>query len=86
VTHVLCVLISAYIIVLLLRAVLSWFPIRPGTTMAAVTRLLSDLTEPVVAPVRRMIPPAGMFDVAFMVVFFGLLILLSIICPGTRIL
>ena len=83
-THVLCVLISAYIVVLLLRAILSWFPIRPGTGMAAIARVLSELTEPVVAPVRRMIPPAGMFDVAFMVVFFGLFILLSILCPGTR--
>jgi YggT family protein len=80
--NVLCALITAYLVVLILRAILSWFPIRPGTTMAAISRLLSDLTEPVVAPIRRMIPPAGMFDIAFMVVFFGLLILRSIVCPS----
>ena len=79
-TRVLCALLEAYIVVLILRAILSWFPIRPGTTMAAISRLLTDLTEPVIAPVRRMIPPAGMFDIAFMAVFFGLLILHSIVC------
>jgi len=82
VNQVLCALLSAYLVVLILRAILSWFPIRPGTTMAAIARLLTDLTEPVVAPVRRMIPPAGMFDIAFMVVFFGVIILRSIICPA----
>jgi YggT family protein len=80
--NVLCALITAYLVVLILRAILSWFPIRPGTTMATIARLLSDLTEPVVAPVRRMIPPAGMFDIAFMVVFFGLIILRTIVCPS----
>src|SRR5262249_18039394 len=79
---VLCALITAYLVVLILRAILSWFPIRPGTTLAAIARLLSDLTEPVVAPVRRMIPPAGMFDIAFLAVFFGLVIVRSLVCPG----
>jgi YggT family protein len=80
--NVLCALITAYLVVLILRAILSWFPIRPGTGMAAFARVLSELTEPVVAPIRRLIPPAGMFDIAFMVVFFGLLILRSIVCPS----
>jgi YggT family protein len=77
---VLCSLVTAYIVVLLLRAVVSWFPVRPGTPVATISRLLSDLTEPVVGPVRRMIPPAGQFDVAFMVVFFGFLILRTVVC------
>ena len=77
---VLCALVTTYIVVLLLRAVFSWFPVRPGTPIATISRILSDLTEPVVAPARRMIPPAGQFDVAFMVVFFGAIILQRVIC------
>ena len=50
-------------------------PVRGGTFLASLNRLLFDLTEPVLAPVRRVIPPVGMFDLSFMVVFFGLLIL-----------
>jgi YggT family protein len=79
---VVCALVTAYLVVLFVRAIMSWFPIRPGTPAGALFRILSDLTEPVVAPVRRVIPPAGSFDIAFMVVFFGLLILRSIVCPG----
>ena len=37
---------------------------------ASLNPLLFDLTEPVLRPVRRVIPPAGMFDISFIVVFF----------------
>lgn len=62
------------------RAVLSWFPVRPGTAMASVNAVLRDVTEPVLAPVRRVIPPIGMIDISFMVVFFVLYLLLQILC------
>ena len=46
--------------------------------------VLMQLTEPVLAPVRRIIPPAGMFDLSFIVVFIGLQIVISAVlkCPG----
>ena len=34
-----------------------------------------DLTEPVLAPLRRVIPPAGMFDLSFTVLIVFLFIL-----------
>ena len=70
------VLINIYLVVLLARAVTSWFPPpRPGTPFAFVSQLLRDLTEPLLAPLRRVIPPAGPFDLSFMVLFFILVIL-----------
>jgi YggT family protein len=69
--------------VLFVRAVMSWFPIRPGTGMAALVRILNDLTEPVIAPVRRIIPPAGMFDMSFLVVFLAFAILRTIVCRSS---
>lgn len=76
--HILHVLINVYLIVLFARAVTSWFPPpRPGTPFAFVAQLLRDLTEPLLAPLRRVIPPAGPFDLSFMVLFFILLILQS---------
>jgi YggT family protein len=77
---ILCYLITAYIIVLAVRAVMSWFPARPGGALSSLNSFLYDITEPVLAPVRRMIPPAGMFDLSFMVVFFVLLILRQVVC------
>jgi len=58
--------------------VTSWFPQpRSGTPFAFVTQILRDLTEPLLTPLRRVIPPAGPFDLSFMVLFFILLILRS---------
>ena len=71
-----------YIIILFGRAVLSWFPLQPGTFLASVNRLLFDLTEPVLRPFRRIIPPVGMFDLSFMVVFFLLYILRDVVVSG----
>ncbi|GIU88008.1 MAG: hypothetical protein KatS3mg009_2523 [Acidimicrobiia bacterium] len=79
--QILCAAITVYIVVLFARAVLSWFPVRPGTGLAQVSMLLRDLTEPVLAPLRRVIPPAGMFDLSFLVLTMGLFILRAAICP-----
>jgi YggT family protein len=78
--RILCVLITVYIVVLAARAVMSWFPIRPGTPVASIYSLLHDMTEPVLAPLRRIIPPAGMFDLSFLVLFILLTILRGVIC------
>ena len=76
----LCAFITVYMVVMAARAVLSWFPVRPGTAMASISMVLYEITEPVLAPVRRIIPPAGMFDLSFIVVFFLLVILRQIVC------
>jgi YggT family protein len=62
--------------VLFPRALLSWFPASPGSTLASINSVLYRLTEPVLAPVRRLLPPvrAGGFgiDLSFIIVFFGI--------------
>jgi len=75
-----CDIITVYIIVLLLRAVMSWFPPSSHGGFTAVFRIVMDLTEPVLAPLRRVIPPAGMFDLSFTVLFVFLIIVRSRIC------
>jgi YggT family protein len=83
VIDVVCATLNVYLLVLLARAVLSWFPIRPGTAMASILQVLLQLTEPVLAPVRRIIPPAGMFDLSFLVVIIAMEIFRAAIgCGG----
>jgi YggT family protein len=72
-------ILYALLVVLGGRAILSWFPLRQGTFMASLYGLLVDLTEPILRPVRRVIPPAGMLDTSFMVVFFVVIILLQVV-------
>ena len=76
---VVCALLIAYILILFGRMIFSWLPPTSGGT-ATVARLLYDLTEPVLAPLRRVIPPVGMFDLSFTVLVFGLLILWQTVC------
>jgi YggT family protein len=71
-------LLTVYLVVLAGRAVLSWFPVRSGTFLAGLNSVLFDLTEPVLRPVRRVIPPAGMLDTSFIVVFFAIVILRTV--------
>ena len=76
----LCSLISVYYIVLLARVFLSWFPLQPGTALASIASIVYQLTEPVMGPVRRIIPTIGMIDISPIVVFIGLQILQGAIC------
>lgn len=72
----LCALFQVYFIVLIARIILSWFPVQPGTTIASIASIIHDVTEPVLGPVRRLIPPLGMFDLSPLIVFIGLQILM----------
>jgi YggT family protein len=69
---VLCSLIFAFELALVARALLSWFPLQPGGVMARVSGFLATVTEPVLAPVRRVLPRAGMLDLSFVVVLLTL--------------
>jgi YggT family protein len=79
VTNVPCAVVTVYLVILFLRAVLSWFP-PPSGGMATVYRMLMDLTEPVLAPLRRVIPPAGMFDLSFTVLIIFVFIVRNVVC------
>jgi len=83
VKEVLCTVLNIYLLILLARAVLSWFPVRSDSGVASVLTVLMQITEPVLAPVRRMIPPAGMFDLSFIVVLITIEIIHAAIgCSG----
>ncbi len=58
-----------YLLIMLVRAVLSWFPYSHDSPLNPVRRVVFTLTEPVLAPFRRIIPPVGMLDLSFLVAF-----------------
>ena len=51
-------LCEALTFAIFIRVILSWFSPRPN----ALTVILDKITEPILAPLRRIIPRAGMFD------------------------
>jgi YggT family protein len=55
-TYVVDVL-NLFLFVLLVRVVLSYLPTPPGSALAPITRFFEAITEPVLRPVRRVVPP-----------------------------
>lgn len=54
---IICSLLSLYFYVLIARMIFSWIPVTPGTTASQINRVLLQLTEPVLGPIRRLIGP-----------------------------
>lgn len=57
-------LISIYVVIMLVYAVVSWIPSIRGRW----TNYVAMLVEPVLMPVRRIIPPLGGLDLSFLIV------------------
>lgn len=55
--RILAFVVEAFVVVLIVRALLSWFPVRPGSALVPVQRALAAVTEPVLRPIRRILPP-----------------------------
>ena len=59
-------LISIYILLIFMRIIFSWGMVSYGNRLM---RFLVDTTEPLLGPLRRMIPPLGRFDISPIVAF-----------------
>jgi YggT family protein len=81
-TGVIVLLLQIYLLVLIGRAIFSWVPPRPGGSAASLYSVLFTLTEPVLRPVRRVVPQIGMIDLSFLVVFFGIIILQRLVASA----
>jgi YggT family protein len=69
-------LITVYVVIMLVYAVVSWIPSIRGKWSDYVAMLV----EPVLMPVRRIIPPLGGLDLSFLIV----IILLQVIDSSLR--
>jgi len=76
----LCVALTAYYVVLILRILLSWLTMAwsPPPSFDPVVRVIYDLTEPVMGLFRRYIPPMGGFDLSPIFIF----LILSLVRGG----
>lgn len=72
-------LFNIFIYAMIIQAILSWFP-NPSTD--SIRNLLSGITEPILRPIRKYVPPIGGLDLS---VFMGIIALfaLRMIVTGT---
>ena len=65
-------LIDLYSLVVFVAVILSWFQLSPDNPLV---RLTYALTEPLLAPIRRVLPSMGGFDFSPVVLLLGLRLL-----------
>jgi YggT family protein len=75
------VVLQLFLLCLLGRMILSWFPASGTGAIETVRSVLFTVTEPVLAPVRRLLPPVRMggmgLDLSVTVVFLVILVALQ---------
>jgi YggT family protein len=81
---VICILLTVYWVILIARVLASFFPVPPSGPVRSVISIVYTLTEPVLRPLRGLIPPIRMgavaFDLSPIIVFVALGILQRAIC------
>jgi YggT family protein len=83
--ELLCFAASMYVFAILGRVVLSWFPASRGGVVATLSQLLVRITDPVLVPVRRVLPSLGSLDLSpFVVLLFLQIVVINLIlgCRG----
>ncbi len=83
--EILCLLAQAYFFALLARILLSWFPVSPDGLVATIFSFLYAITEPVLGPIRRVLPPVAMggmgLDLSPIILIFVLqLVVFRLVC------
>jgi YggT family protein len=84
-TSLICLALTVAWILLLIRVVVSWLEFfgvrRPiAGPLRTAYDLLFAVTEPMLRPLRRIIPPAGMFDMSVIVAFVIIFVLQVAFC------
>ena len=75
-TPVLELVLYLFLACLVVRGVFSWIEPYPRNS---IHRLTFQITEPIIAPVRRLVPPMGGLDISFVLVFFAVTLVLQVV-------
>jgi YggT family protein len=79
-----CALLWIYLIALLVRVLSSWFPPPRSGLLARIMGIIFDITEPVLRPLRNLLPPIRMgvmaLDLSPIIVFIVIGILQNYLC------
>lgn len=78
--EIVCLLLNVFVIALFVRIALSWFSPEPGGAAGAIEGFLRTFTDPVLEPVRRVMPRMGMLDLSPIVVVLVVSIIQQAIC------
>ena len=77
---IICSALEIFTFLVYARVILSWFPANPNGAFGQISRIVYQVTDPVLLPVRRALPLVGPLDLSPIVVVIGLQILMSVVC------
>ncbi len=81
---IVCAVLRAYTIVVFARVVLEWVPVGDDHPVGRIRYVLRLVTQPLLAPLRALIPPVRMGSVAVdlspLVLILGLNLLAQVLC------
>ena len=76
-SQVICLVATLMVVAIIARALLSWFNMDPRSPLI---QALNQITEPVLEPIRRIMPRLGMIDLSPLVA----ILLLQFISTGLQ--
>ena len=83
IVRILIEVLQVYLLCVFVRVLLSWFPMDPWGRPAKAAHVLERITDPILVPLRRAIPPlrigAGAIDLSPVIVLVGLEIVINIL-------
>lgn len=82
---IVCLALTAAWLVLLVRVIVSWVVFagwRPPSTgpVRSAYDLVTDVTDWAIKPLRKIVPPAGMFDISVLVAFIIIFVARAAFC------
>ena len=82
-TSIITTLLWLYLLAIFGRIILSWFPTSHDGPMAAISGFLYKITEPVLGPLRRALPPVRLgavaLDLSPIIVLIGIQVLIQVL-------
>ena len=88
--EILCIALGIYLVILLLRAIASWVEVLGripySSPLRTVIGILHKLTDPLLRPIGRLVPPLRMggmgIDLAFIILFVIVVVVQRIVCSA----
>ncbi len=72
IVHAIATVLEVVAFLLVARALTSWFP---DLRRYQIVQILYDLTDPIIEPLRKLIPPIGMIDLSVMITVLALFLI-----------
>ena len=77
-------IIQVYVVILIVAAVLTWFPVTPGSPINEVRRAVATVTDPPLSLIRRVVPPIPLGGLSLDLSVILLILVLEVVAGVLR--